>query len=105
MCKTSILQDKIPGKGAVGDYYLTFHHSKGFNDPNLPAGVMDGKEPVTWQEATEQAIDYCKENNICLSYLCENGAMRRGANGQPYFFPLECRKIIALACLNLAQSN
>lgn len=99
----TVLEQQVPGKGSAVGYFLTFHNEEGLNEPGETGMIAD--ETLTWGEAAEAAIYYCKENNICLSYLAERGAIRKGVNGQPFYFPLEAKKVIALALLNQVQSN
>lgn len=99
----TILEQQVPGKGSAVGYFLTFHNAEGMNQPGATGMIAD--KTLSWKEATEAAIEYCEAEGICLAYLADRGAIRKGVNGQPFYFPLEAKKMIALKLLNNVQSN
>lgn len=71
------------------DYLLTFE-----KEPDKIASEQFKITP-TWKELADACIAYCKDENICLMYLGEQGAIRNGKNGQPYYFPDDVKVYIA----------
>ncbi len=71
------------------NYYLTFQQ-----EPERIACEQFKLTP-TWKELADACIVYCKEEGQCLMYLGEQGAIRNGKNGQPYYFPDDVKVYIA----------
>lgn len=70
------------------DYYLTI------GNPIHDAFKLESNEAMTWKELAEAATELAKEENICLSHIAEQGAIRHGMSGQPYFFPEDAKLLI-----------
>lgn len=59
------------------------------------AEIISEDGPCTWRELLDQAMEWCEQNNICYSYLADNGVMQEGYKGQAVLFPDEAKLYIA----------
>ncbi len=87
---TFLLQPaEIPGNGNI--YRLSIGKKQ-----ETDAAETEYQAPPSWKQLADQAIMFCKDESICLSYLAEQGGIRRGDNTQyRYWWPDEVKKYIA----------
>lgn len=80
---------EIPGSGNV------YRLSIGIRQ-EIEAAEVVYETPPYWKRLADACIEYCKEEHICLSFLAEQGGIRRGDSTQEkYYFPDEVKIYIA----------
>lgn len=79
----------IPGSGNV--YRLSIG-----KEQETDAAETEYDQPPLWKDLIDDCIDFCKHENICLSYLAEQGGIRRGdSTNYRFWFPDDIKIYIA----------
>ncbi len=89
--KNYLLTDKVEIEGGTG---LNFTLVLDEKDPKTVC-EKEYDEIPTWEQLTNDLIKFCKDENICLSYLAEQGTIQQG----------ETRSVFAPCAIELIAKN